>query len=655
MRIGMILWFGLACLWWFPSVAFAQVDLAPYLRKDGFGDVLLSPNGKYIAATVPGVDRTGLVVIRREDMVKTAAFSLGRDTHIDGFEWVSDERLLVSMAEQFGTQAQPTSTGELYAVNADGKGAEMLVGFRVKESGRTRIKRQKEEDVSAYLVDGLQAEDRSVIVEVWPFTSEPWTRAERMDVMSGRRILVARSPVPRSSYSTDHAGVVRFARGSNSDNASKLYHRPTDDAEWKLVNDELETGVVESPIGFSPDNRIAYLRATRSEGPDAVIAYDTSTGGRRELLRDERLDPYLVLHKPGTREPVGVMYSGNGVRTAFFDEASETARLYRTLEDAFAGQAVVVASATEDGKLAVVHAWSERNPGDFYLFDVDSKRASHMLASLEWFDPEETAEVRFVSYKARDGMEMDGLLTLPAGGKANLPLVLMPHGGPFGIFDAWRFDADAQLLAEAGYAVLQVNYRGSGNRGRAFKVAGAREWGGKMQDDLTDAVRWAISEKIADPSRICVVGASYGAYAAMMGLAMTPELFRCGVGYVGVYDLQRMVADDSRDSRASATWLREWIGEGDLLQARSATTVAGRIKAPVLLVAGGEDVVAPIEQSRMMERRLRNAGVAVGTLYARNEGHGFYEERNRRDYYVQLLDFLATHLGGERAIPGGKE
>lgn len=638
-----------------PGVAMSQVDLAPYLKKDGFGDVQLSPDGQYLAATVPREDRTGIVVLRRKDMSKSAAFSLGPNTHISTFNWVNGHRLLVSMAEQFGTQDTPTPTGELYGIDADGGRAEMLVGFRVEESGLTRIKTKKEEDVSAFLVDDLPHDDRHVIIAAWPFSSEPWSRAERMDVQTGRRVVVARAPVPRASYSTDHAGVVRFARGSRSDNASKLYHRPSDDAEWTLVSDESATGRFESVIGFAADNRIAYLLVEEKEGPDAVVAYDTSTGERRQLLRDQRVDPYQVLDALDGRTPAGVLFSGSRTRSAFFDETSDTARLYRMLEGSFQGQGVVVDSVTRDGKLAVVQVWNARNPGDFYLFDVSTKRAEHMLASLGWFDPDQMADVRPVTYKARDGLEIDGFLTVPGKSEGALPLVLMPHGGPFDIFDAWAFDVESQLLAKAGYAVLKVNYRGSGNRGRAFKAAGARQWGGKMQDDLADAVQWAVEQKIADPARVCIVGGSYGGYAAMAGLALTPELFKCGVGYVGVYDLEKMVAEDSRNSRSSATWLREWVGEGDMLRKASATMMVDRIKAPVLLVAGGEDRIAPIAHSRAMERGLKDAGTPVETLYVASEGHGFYEERNRRAYYTALLDFLSRHLGGQPAMKANRD
>lgn len=656
MRKGWMFALALAGMIAMPHAARAQVDLAPFLKKDGFGDVQISPDGTYLAATVPRGDRTGLVVVRRQDMGRTAAFSLGPNTHISGFRWVSNERLLVSMAEQFGSEDQPTPTGELYAIDADGKRAELLVGFRVQESSATRIKTKKEEDVSAFLVDDLPGDDRYVIIEAWPFASEPWTRAERMDVQTGRRTLVARAPVPRASFSTDPAGVVRFARGSLADNASKLYYRAGETAEWSLVSDEAVTGVFESVLGFSDDGQVAYLLQEHKTGPDAVVAYDTRNGERRELLRDAEVDPQDILVAPGGRRPLGALFSSAGTRTAFFDEQSDTAKLYRMLEGSFKGQSVRIGSATTDGKLAVVEVWSATNPGDFYLFDISARRAEHLLGRRDWVDPKRSAEVRPVSYQARDGLRIDGFLTLPKGASAGpAPMVLLPHGGPFGIYDAWAFDNQAQLLAEAGYAVLQVNFRGSGNRGRAFKAAGAREWGGKMQDDLTDAVKWAVAQGLADPARVCVVGASYGAYAAMVGLARTPELYKCGVGYVGVYDLEKMVAEDSRGNRSGANWMREWVGEGDMLRAASATNLAGAIKAPVLLVAGGSDRVAPIAHSRAMQSRLEAAGVPVRTLYVTTEGHGFYEERNLREYYALLLDFLADNIGGKRAAPAGKE
>ncbi len=266
-----------------------------------------------------------------------------------------------------------------------------------------------------------------------------------------------------------------------------------------------------------------------------------------------------------------------------------------------------------------------------------------------WMPPEGVPPTTAVDLTARDGTHLHGYLTKPAGTNGPLPMVVEVHGGPFGIFDQWEFDDDAQILVQAGYAVLRVNYRGSGNYGRSFKQAGARQWGLTMQDDLTDATRWAIDKGIADPERICIYGASYGAYAALMGVAREPSLYACAAGYVGVYDLERMRREDARKARSFSTWTSEWVGAHGQLKSVSPIYLADQIKVPVFLAAGGKDERAPIEHSRDMEEALRKAGGTVRTLYFPSEGHGFYSEEHRRAYYVALLDFLAGPLGGKRA------
>ncbi|MET0814439.1 MAG: prolyl oligopeptidase family serine peptidase, partial [Pseudoxanthomonas sp.] len=251
--------------------------------------------------------------------------------------------------------------------------------------------------------------------------------------------------------------------------------------------------------------------------------------------------------------------------------------------------------------------------------------------------------------KARDGMKLHGYLTLPAGKEQPLPMVVLPHGGPFGIFDEWKFDDDSQMLADAGYAVLRLNYRGSGNYGRDYYQAGARQWGRTMQDDLTDATRWAIAQRIADPARICIYGASYGGYAALMGAAREPSLYACAVGYVGVYDLEKMHKDDTRHSRSWKSWTNDWLGERDALGEVSPVNLAADIKAPVFLAAGGQDERAPVEHTRKMEKALQKAGVPVESLYFPSEGHGFFTEPHRREYYTRLLAFPSKTLGGAKA------
>lgn len=627
------------------------VDVGRYVRADTFNEIKLSPNGDYYAATVPLDDgeRTGLVITHRESHTVSGTFMLGKNTHVDEFHWVNAERVVLSISQKFGALDEPMGTGELYAINADGSQVELLVGQRVRgpELG-TRVSRKKAEMVAARLVDDLPGNDREVIIAVSTFDADPFTRAERMDVYSGRRHEMARAPVLRADFVTDNRGQVRFAVGADTDNAQRMYYRAGASAEWQLLNDEDQTGLRQLPLGFSADDKIAYIEVEHHSGPNSIVAFNVADQSRKQVLRDDNSDPDRILYDSTNAIPVGALLRDGKPRTAFFDDGSGEARLYRSLEAAFGKQPVLITPQTADGRIALVRTWNDRNPGDFYLFDRQAKTADLLLSRAQWFDPRQMASTRPIELKARDGLPLHGYLTLPAGsdGKSE-PMVVLPHGGPFGVRDTWDFDGEVQLLAEAGYAVLRLNFRGSAGYGKAFADAGARQWGRAMQDDLTDATRWAIEQGIADSERICIYGGSYGAYAALMGVAREPTLYRCAVGYVGVYDLPTMHTDGDIQQRGSGeTFLNEWIGERDKLDAVSPNNLADRIEVPVFLAAGGEDERAPIEHSEMMERALRSAGVPVETLYYDTEGHGFYLQEHRREYYTRLLAFLSRHLGG---------
>ncbi|MFC5577472.1 alpha/beta hydrolase family protein [Lysobacter niabensis] len=632
--------------------ATAAVNVDAYVKKDSFNQIKISPDGKYYAASVPLADRTMLVVLERATNKITGSFKLPVNNHVATFRWVNNDRVVISVAEKFGQLDMPQPTGELFAIGADGSKPEMLVGYRVNDGGlSTTIKPKKDNaKIWGYLVDSLPADERSVLISAQPYSSsDPYSSAEKLDTYTGRLTRVAKAPVRAASFQADNHGVVRFVTGSNSDNARRLYYRTGNGAEWELLNVESETRGAEVPIGFSADDKIAYLLVEQKEGPDALVALDLETRKRTEVLRDDDVDPAGVIYRNGTRVPVGLHFMDGKPRTAFLDEKSPEARLHHGLEAAFAGSAVEITSQTADGGLALVKVSSDRNPGDFYLFDTAAKKAAHVIASRDWLDPEEQAPVQPVKLAARDGLALHGYLTTPKGSSGKgLPLVVMPHGGPYGVQDVWGFDDDAQVLAAAGYAVLQLNYRGSSGYGRAFLQAGGREWGGKMQDDLTDATRWAIAQGIADKSRICLYGASYGGYASLMGVAKEPSLYACAVGYVGVYDLPKRVNDYTRDSARDGNWSKDWIGNGADLSAVSPNRLADRIKVPVFLAAGGED--ERFEHSKMMEAALRKAGVPVETLYYDTEGHGFYKPEHQKEFYTRLLAFLSRSLGGGVAM-----
>ena len=646
-RIGAALLLGLLCALVSPHAG-ARVDIGQFVEPDSFTNIKLSPSGEYFAMTVPVEGQTGLAVMRRSDGQLTATFRFRSGTHVHDFWWVNGDRVLMSIAESFGSRDDALPTGELYAMDADGGRRELLVGWRVQvEQTGTRIRTgRREEMVAAYLVDPLPDDDQHVLIAVHPLATDPHTRVERMDVYTGRRVRVTGAPVQRARFLTDNRNQVRFALGAGTDNHSQLYYRPDDSSEWVLFNDERSSNRVVAPLGFSDGDSTVYLQVEQPQGPDLIEALDVASGERREVQRDDVVDP-MPIFRDGWGAPIGVRYLGDGVRSAFFDEESEDARLHRSLEAAFPGYRIDLPSATADGRLKLVLASSDIEPGSFYLFDTVDKKADFLLARREKIDPARMSPTRGVAIQARDGLVLHGFLTTPKGSDGTgLPLVVMVHGGPYGVFDSWGFDTDTQLLAGAGYAVLRVNFRGSGNYGRTFLQAGARQWGQAMQDDLTDATRWAIAEGIGGADRICIYGASYGGYAALMGAAREPDLYQCAIGYVGVYDLPRMSRENRGIGRWARTWTREWVGDdpGELA-ALSPDRLAGQIKVPVFLAAGGEDQVAPIGHSHGMERALKRAGVPVETLYYPREGHGFFVAEHRREFYQRLLGFLDEHLG----------
>jgi len=624
------------------SATAGAVDLERYLRDDAFTNIKISPDGTYVAASVPLQDATAIAILRTSDMAMVGSFRPPRDNHAGSFDWVSNERLVIGLAQKWGRLDKPRPTGELYGINADGRSGELLVGYRVGGLNDSQV--------SAFLTDELADDERNVLIAVWPFAENPYTRIERMDAVTGRRIIVARSPVQGAHFTTDNTGEVRFALGSGSDNVQKLYYRVQRGEDWVLLNDEAVSRRVEKPLGFSADGSLAYLWIEQAEGPDAIVSWNPQTNERHTLLRDDVVDPGRVIYQPGTRIPVGALYYGDVPKARFFDDTSSTARLYRSLQAALRSP-VYITSSTRDGRIVLAQTWSGSNPGDFYRYDTVEKKARLLASRSSWIDPSQSAQVRPVALKARDGLPLHGFLTVPNGKEARqLPMVVVPHGGPIGVFDDGSYEHETQLLAAAGYAVLQINFRGSSNYGRAHTAAARHQWGLRLQDDVTDATRWAIEQGIADEKRICIYGASYGAYAALMGTVREPGLYQCAAGYVGIYDLPLMFErGDIQSDRSGMTYLRDWLGAPEALAERSPVNLAAQVKVPVFLAAGGEDKRAPIQHTKKMEAALRRAGTPVESLYYKSEGHGFYTQEHQREYYTRLLAFLSRSLGGQTA------
>jgi len=342
---GKNIWLAMAAL---VAIAVAApafaLDIEPFIRKSEFGDIKISPTGEYVAATVPLEDTTALVIVRLSDNKVTGGGSPGTHRHVDSMTWVNDDRLLYSVAQKMGLLDAPRRTGEIYTARVTDRRSDLLVGqsLYAPELGSRVTTGKRMERVWAELVDTLPGSGNEVVIAVGSFSDDPYTRAERMHVVTGRRAPITRAPVRNGSYVTDNAGVVRAAWGRNVDNSTKTYIRQDDGAEWVLFNDEAGNGVLRIPLGFSPDNATLYLRSQRPTGTSIIEGLEMATGKRTVILADDSAEPEAIIRDPMRGMPSGVRYIAETPRTACFVRDSDAERRYRSLEGAFPGQSIRV-------------------------------------------------------------------------------------------------------------------------------------------------------------------------------------------------------------------------------------------------------------------------------------------------------------------------
>jgi dipeptidyl aminopeptidase/acylaminoacyl peptidase len=645
-----ILVFGL----FLPAILAAAVPLADFARHPQYEQVKISPDGDYLAATAVVRGRTVLALIHLTDMKGVNITPRDRADVVD-FWWVAPQRVMYTIGERIGGLEAPLSTGELYVVNGDGSDGNILFGYRVGDSHRaTHIKHAERDYAIGTLIAPLGGDEHHALIESYPLNDPGMTgpasknalgvypKAYKIDLYSGVKTPVAISPLRNARFLADHAGHIRFAFGEDADQMQKVYYRAGDGGDWEKVFDE-SAGVRMAPLLFSHDDKSVYFScggicrwgvATRKVTTLWSIPGVAPTG--LEYTLDDQ-DIFAVRSEPG-RPAVTLI-----------DKQAPVAKLLIALMQQFPGEEVRFTSSTRDGAKAVVFVHGDTDPGAFYLYDADTRKLSFLLARRPWIKAAQMALMQPVELKARDGLPLHGYLTRPPGmDKAQkLPLVVYVHGGPYGVRDHWQFDPEVQALASRGYAVLQVNYRGSGGYDDAFYRAGLRQWGGSMQDDLTDATHWAVAQGIADPARLCIFGASYGGYAALEGAVKEPDLYRCAIGYVGVYDLRLMYTrGDIPQTEFGQNYLKMALGEDPAdLWDRSPIAHLDRLKARVMLIVGGADRRVPPVQGENLRAALSKRHVPVDWLYERTEGHGFYDEANRTELLQRAIAFLDAWIG----------
>ena len=625
-----------------------KIPIETFFKPSQYGAMQISPDGKRIAALAPVNGRQNLVMLDL-DAKKAVPLTALDNKDIVTLQWLNADRLLVGTGT-IGTRVDDSRGGGLYAVNVDGSNVRQVIeggdeaGSQVGAIGAFHAYRY---------VRTLPGGNDIVLAEV--IFSEHKVQPGalyRVDTRTNRRTLIS-GQKPDSgdgeNWVVDDKGVAR-ALIVNSKGSVRIWYRPGADAQWAKL-DEFSP-VKEGqwiPEAVAEDDKTLYVSSWRGRDKAAIVRYDPATKTFGEVIAAHpQVDLNRLVRKPS--EIDGVSYDADRAGVAWFDEklASVQSAIDKALPDT-----VNVLSWSDDKTRFVVTSYSDVLPGAFYYFDRKTGKLQWLADRRPWIDPKKMSPMTPVRYKARDGLEIPAYLTIPRGSSGkSLPLVMVIHGGPWVDGDQWGFDPEVQFLASRGYAVLQPNYRGTSRYGWKHFASSFKQWGGTMQDDITDGVKWAVAEGIADPARVCIYGGSYGGYATMMGLAKDPDLYKCGINYVGVTDLDLFVNATWSDFAYSPFLQNEsktMFGDPDAdkawLNAHSPVLLAANIKAPVFMAYGASDVRVIPDHGWRMKAALEHAGKSPQWMIAEGEGHGYRDINNQVMFYGAMEKFLDKHIG----------
>jgi dipeptidyl aminopeptidase/acylaminoacyl peptidase len=621
---------------------------ARFTNHARFVDAQLSPKGTWLAVVSVEGGKRSLSFIRLADRKMTGRLAPGGTAMVGQFDWANDERVVTGLLEVNGTLARPVNYGELLAVNPDGATHELIFGWRAgRPQVGTNIKQAGSEWAWGEMVDSLRHDRRRILVRIGRFDAvgDSRIRLAKVDVYSGARTEVTESPVPNSIYLTDEEGEPRIAWSTGADAQPQILFR--DEKRGWLPTASLPGLTTRSrPWHYRASDRSLEV-VEPGEGGFGLFSVSIDSGERKVVATTRLSTPSRILRDRETGRILAVESQPDLPDWQLLEPEHPLVQVLAGLLDAHPGLHVDLVSQTEDQRLAIAHVYGDRDPGRFLLVDVAKRSAEPLLENRPWIKPEQMAEMTAFHIKASDGQPIHGYVTYPPGLPAGVkpPLVVLPHGGPFGVRDRWGFNPEVQLLASEGFAVLQVNFRGSGGYGVAYQEAGYRHWGDRMVEDVLDATRWLVKKEKVDGSRMCTYGGSFGGYAALQAVSLAPGLFRCAVGFAGVYDLTRLEHnDDMVDSGRARGYVSTTVGDDQAaLKAASPVFHADLIKVPVLLIHGGKDKRVPIVHAEKLRDALTALGRPPEWLEEPLEGHGFYDEAARARQYARLVEFLKRH------------
>ena len=599
-----------------------EISVEDFMRNPGSLGYQLSPDGEYIAYAAEWQSRLNVFIKNMDDESEPVRVTSTTDRDIAGLFWKDNN--MYYLKDNGGDENY-----HIYSSSFNGAKEKDLTPYpNVVVLPIDYLK-----DVEDEILIMMNKEDATVF-DVY-----------KLNVKTGATKLVAKNPGNILSWIPDSNGQIRMAVASDGVVGAVLYRETEEDEFQPFIS--IDAGETVSPLGFSRDNQSIYAVSDKGRDKAALVKYDLE--GKEEVVFSNPLvDISGALYSSTKDQLLYAAYITDKVHYNFFD--SEFENLFNKMKDQLGVSASEFGINDYNKEMTkfIVSVSSDTVYGKYYYYDAETETMTLLAELGSWLDAGNLAEMHSISYEARDGLIIHGYLTLPKNKIAeDLPLVVIPHGGPWAR-DMWGFNNEVQLLANQGYAVLQANFRSSTGYGKEFLEAGNKQWGLKIQDDITDGVQWAIDLGIADAEKIGIYGASFGGYATLAGITFTPDLYAAAVDYVGVSNIFTLLETIPPYWETQRNMFYERVGhpekDKELLKAASPVFHVDKIKTPLFVAQGANDPRVNKQESDQIVQALKNRGVEVEYMVKDNEGHGFANEENRIEFYNALVDFFAEYL-----------